>query len=160
MWSESGVGDRERYVGLSKHTVMRFGSDTQSVGRVREAVRGLLDGCDERFVETAALLTDELVTNAVVHGHEPCAITFDLVDDRLRVSVADASTAMPRVLGQSLTREHGRGISIVDALSTCWGAHSTGRVKEVWFELLAADAAAPGHHDRAGPGAQASGPAR
>jgi hypothetical protein len=147
-------------VSVNKHVSMRLEGDTRSAARARKAVRSFLAGCDEHFVETATLLTDELVTNALVHGLDPCDVTLDLLADRLRVSVVDASTSLPRVLMPSLTREYGRGISIVTALSTRWGAHSTGGAKEVWFELLVPDGPTLADGDgSSGAGPGADGPA-
>jgi anti-sigma regulatory factor (Ser/Thr protein kinase) len=134
-------------VSWQKRASMNLDSDPRSAARARKSVRDFLSGCDGRFVETAALLTDELVTNAVVHGSQPLALTFDLGEDRLRVSVTDGTMSMPRIMSPSVTREHGRGISIVDALSTRWGTHVAGEVKEVWFELLVPDGIASPRDD-------------
>ena len=45
--------------------------------------------------ECAALLTSELVTNAVLHAATPFTVTLHLMADRIRVDVADSSPVAP-----------------------------------------------------------------
>src|SRR3954447_10394179 len=83
-----------------------------------------------------ALLTSEVVTNAVVHaGGE--------VDVRVRrdgacalVEVRDHSPEPPEVLPLDHRRQSGNGMRIVNALARDWGVseiHDDGKI--VWFEI-------------------------
>ncbi|MGH9089446.1 MAG: ATP-binding protein [Acidimicrobiales bacterium] len=85
--------------------------------------------------DVAVLLTDELVTNALVHGGGRFTLRVDLDDRAVRVAVTDQCRDTPRVLRPSSEREHGRGMAIVDALATTWGTDQLPTHKAVWFEL-------------------------
>jgi anti-sigma regulatory factor (Ser/Thr protein kinase) len=81
-------------------------------------------------------VASELVANAVVHVHGPCALELTHFADVLRVAVADLGPGMPdlQVLGAS--SEGGRGLHIVSAFSTAWGVdHLDDGAKLVWAEL-------------------------
>lgn len=92
-------------------------------------------GHDRDQRDVAVLLTDELVTNALVHGGGRFSLTVQMDEAVLRVSVADRSLEVPRVLRPSGDREHGRGMAIIDALATAWGTDQQPDQKTVWFEL-------------------------
>ncbi|MEV4330928.1 ATP-binding protein [Streptomyces sp. NPDC049597] len=113
----------------------------ESVSRARRLVSERLDvwdiGGDTH--DTALLIVSELVTNAVVHtGGHLVSLQLHRSEGRLRVTVQDqGSTATgPRVC-HGLEEERGRGLLLVEAVSTAWGTHDcehgTGRV--VWAEL-------------------------
>jgi len=105
------------------------------LGAARAAVRDLLSAEPADACDTAVLLTNELVTNAVVHGGGRFILTAETSGNFLRVNVVDPSEAQPRPLALTSDREHGRGVAIVDALATRWGSDLTSRGKIVWFEL-------------------------
>jgi anti-sigma regulatory factor (Ser/Thr protein kinase) len=113
----------------------RLEGDGRSVAGVRTAVRELTAGQGEGLAEAAVLLTDELVTNAVVHGGGWYAVEMHIDDMSMRITVSDHSRERPRVYGTSAVREHGRGVAIVDALAQRWGTCLTEEGKAVWFEL-------------------------
>jgi anti-sigma regulatory factor (Ser/Thr protein kinase) len=85
---------------------------------------------------TATLLVSELVTNAVRHGQGRITLRALLDDGRLLVDVIDEGNVLETVLR---TRDGvepgggGRGLMIVDAVSSRWGIE-TGTA-HVWFEL-------------------------
>jgi len=89
-------------------------------------------GPDE--LETATLLTSELVTNAVRHGEGRITLRADLDDDRMLVEVIDEGEGLEQAI-----REHdfesvkGWGLRLVDSASSRWGAHEG--TTHVWFEL-------------------------
>lgn len=93
-------------------------------------------------VQTAELLVTELVSNAIEHGGGSAVV--DAVADcaGLRVSVVDTDPTLPGTprLG-SADDERGRGLLLVDALSSRWGAALLAPGKRVWFELDRAPAA-------------------
>jgi anti-sigma regulatory factor (Ser/Thr protein kinase) len=108
-------------------------------GLARQHLRERVDGWPVEVVDLAVLMTSELVTNAVVHGHAPVELL--VIDDavRVRVEVADG---LPGPLsyapdGAAVVRTSGRGLIIVDRLADRWGCRPredlTGKV--VWFEL-------------------------
>jgi anti-sigma regulatory factor (Ser/Thr protein kinase) len=113
----------------------RMEGDARTVGDVRTAVRSLMQDATPEVRDVAVLLTDELVTNAVVHGGGHFTVTAEVERDILRVAVADECPGAPRVLFPSVEQEHGRGMAIVEALASVWGTQQDGDSKVVWFEL-------------------------
>jgi anti-sigma regulatory factor (Ser/Thr protein kinase) len=82
------------------------------------------------------LLVTELVANAVLHGAP--RIRLEIATDMratIRVEVFDGSTELPTLLDFPNDGLSGRGLRIVDALATDWGARRQGNGKVVWFEL-------------------------
>jgi hypothetical protein len=81
------------------------------------------------------LVVSELATNAVIHGGSEPELKLTLDGLVLRVEVRDSSRALPEVKGYSETATTGRGMVIVEALSTAWGTDVDDRGKVVWCEL-------------------------
>lgn len=85
-----------------------------------------------QLIDEAALVTSELVTNAVLHGGGCRSIEVDAVDDGLLVRVSDPSR-VPPVMGrpseESLT---GRGLQLVARVASSWGADAEESGKTVW----------------------------
>jgi len=109
--------------------------DASNVRDARALVRSIMGDQATDVRDVAVLLTDELVTNAVVHGGGHFVLTAELGVELLRVVVADPSPAAPKVLAPSVEQEHGRGMAIVSSLATEWGTDAEGKGKEVWFTL-------------------------
>jgi transcriptional regulator with XRE-family HTH domain/anti-sigma regulatory factor (Ser/Thr protein kinase) len=108
----------------------------------RRAVAVLAGDIPSEPLQTAQLLTSELVTNSVKYG-PPAPATVGLVvevaRDWIRVQVSDAADAPPQL--RSPTEHGGYGLTLVDALADRWGtARNSGR-NLTWFEL---DLPAPG----------------
>jgi anti-sigma regulatory factor (Ser/Thr protein kinase) len=113
--------------------------ETASAADARATVRGALPeqfGDDLR--DTVELLTNEVVTNAIVHAATACRLR--LSEPRsgvLRVEVhdgTDSAAALP-VSPPTPASENGRGLLLVDVLAAAWGIspHPTG--KTVWFDV-------------------------
>jgi DNA-binding NarL/FixJ family response regulator len=109
-----------------------------SAAQARRFVRTTLpDWSLTSLLDNALLLTTELVTNAVIHARSPVGVTLKLTGDRLRVEVAD------RGPGALIMREpvegntFGRGLQLLEALSSAWGTSADEQGKLVWFELPA-----------------------
>ena len=93
-----------------------------SVGRVRRVLRATLDGAGvaEDTVDTAILLTSELVTNAVLHARTDVQVTV-VVDDGVRIEVHDESALLPASRTHALDSMTGRGLHIVGQLADDYG---------------------------------------
>jgi hypothetical protein len=120
---------------------------------------------DEELTETAALLASELVTNAVqatgiVEPHPAYGVVYaggKLIEIRLLefeqsvvIEVWDTSLEPPQLEHPDPDTEYGRGLQLVNALSTRWGyyyTHTGG--KAVWCVLSLASAEDSGswNHD-------------
>ena len=99
---------------------------------------------------TAALLTSELVTNAIRHevsGTVKLIITCAC--GRFRVDVHDTSRSVPVPVDEPADAETGRGLLLVASLSADWGYYWTPAGKVVYFVLAFEDdldEGGGGHH--------------
>jgi anti-sigma regulatory factor (Ser/Thr protein kinase) len=104
--------------------------------KARSAVRAALVTHPPAVVETAVLLTSELVTNALVHAADGATLVIEAAGRLARIEVIDpghATRLVPLRVGS--LDEHGRGLAIVEDLASAWGVESRGPGKAVWFEL-------------------------
>ena len=109
------------------------------------ARRAAIDACGgiDVDLDAVALCTSELLTNALLHGRPP--IELELSADRqrgviyIRVRDGGADPAEERHPISSETMS-GRGLTIVDALATRWGAEASPQGHIAWFELRATPA--------------------
>ena len=114
-------------------------AESASVARwlVNDLLRELVD---EDTRDTAALLTTELVSNAIRHTRDELVITVRLAGGRLRVGVSDSSHRRPQLVQVGSRDTSGRGLHLVEAMADRWGVDpdERGLGKTVWFELAAA----------------------
>lgn len=89
-------------------------------------------------IDSARIMTGELVTNAVVHAQTMIGLRFSRGHRYLMIAVQDGSTARP-VLDRSPLSDAatGRGLHLVEALSHRWGTLLTPEGKVVWASLPA-----------------------
>jgi anti-sigma regulatory factor (Ser/Thr protein kinase) len=87
----------------------------------------------------ALVITSELVTNAVVHGHSEVHVSLRRTPPALWVAVADEDPTVPVLPAQPVaaTQTSGRGLFIVNRLANAWGVdlHDATPGKTVWFRL-------------------------
>lgn len=117
---------------MSRALHLLLENDLRSPARARRAIESFLDDdlpAEHRY--DAALLTSELVANAVTHAGGACSLDATWVGSALRVEVQDTSPELP-VLG---TREILSGLQLVDALARRWGMEPAPGGKVIWFEL-------------------------
>ncbi|WNB85115.1 ATP-binding protein [Cellulomonas sp. ATA003] len=91
--------------------------------------------------QLVALLTSELLTNAVKYGPRE-AIDIDAGCDAglFRVAVTDGGSAMPVVVvDPPADAAGGRGMHLVAKLSAAWGVDRRAHGKTVWFALAVGD---------------------
>ena len=116
-----------------------FPADSSASPLSRRALAGWLAAwqVDEDVAETAALCLSELVTNAVIHSGTTPRVTARLDTERLLVLVQDRGhrgTAR-RTEDHEPTDISGRGLILVDTLTTAWSAEHSADGTTVWFEL-------------------------
>ncbi|HEY1703562.1 MAG TPA: ATP-binding protein [Trebonia sp.] len=151
---------RHRQSAPSRQHYAALPANPRSIAEARALVRTAIRSWGIPVdAETAALLVSELVTNAVTHdrtahdrtapdstvtgrtatGNAWVALEISGNRDQLHVEVHDASPAQP-VLHEapSLDAEHGRGLLLVDLLSSAWGCFPTAAGKAVYFTLTTA----------------------
>lgn len=116
-----------------------------SARRARHLLLEALAAAGEDLVARAGigeLLVSELATNAVRYGQgEDFRVDLDLRPGVLRVEVHDRSRVVPVPRHASPVEVGGRGLRLVDALASTWGAEETEDGKVVWFTLAAEDRA-------------------
>jgi PAS domain S-box-containing protein len=105
-------------------------------------------GFDE-LGEAAQLLVSELVTNAVLHVGTDIEVRTAARRSGVRIEVHDGSDLVPTRRHYGEDAATGRGLGLVESLSSDWGVHRAETGKVVWFEL----GIFGGHVDRA-PGAR------
>ncbi|MFC5765068.1 ATP-binding protein [Actinacidiphila bryophytorum] len=114
-----------------------FASRPESVSEVRAFTRDALAGLD-LAVDDVVLCVTELATNAVRHGtqHEGTFHLNILVDRaKLRAECHDSGSKRPTLLAPSDADEGGRGLLLVQVLTSRWGVVSRPSGKCVWFEI-------------------------
>jgi len=89
----------------------------------------------EHLVDTAELLTSEIVTNAIIHAASGPELVVRISGGRVRVEVQDISPAVPVRQFAGPLSPSGRGMAIVDELARDWGVEHVPQGKRVWFEL-------------------------
>jgi DNA-binding NarL/FixJ family response regulator len=88
------------------------------------------------LLDDALLVTSELAANAITHANSSCRIRLSVNPATLRIDVLDRGVGTPEPQPESRTAEHGRGLHLVDALTTAWGLEVLpGEGKLVWAEL-------------------------
>ncbi|MEU5836497.1 SpoIIE family protein phosphatase [Streptomyces diacarni] len=109
--------------------------EPRSVARARELAREQLTAWDlEALGDTTELLVSELVTNALRYGEGNIRLRL-LLERTLVCEVWDAGQVQPRRRRAHDTDEGGRGLQLVDLLSTGWGSRRVPLGKAVWFQL-------------------------
>jgi anti-sigma regulatory factor (Ser/Thr protein kinase) len=110
-------------------------AEPAAVSEARSVIRLSLEPTDHDLIDLVVLLADEVVTNAVVHGAGPIDLAVDANEERVKVMVGDRSEVRPLPRRASRYAEHGRGLSIVEAIASRWGVSDTEVGKSVWFEI-------------------------
>lgn len=117
--------------------------DLSAPGVARAAAARHLAGkiSPERLGELA-LVISELVTNASVHGVGQVVFRLRLDHHTVHGEVIDQGAGFVHEIGARAAEDFGgRGLLVVDALTSRWGVHD-GRTR-VWFETEALSSAAP-----------------
>jgi anti-sigma regulatory factor (Ser/Thr protein kinase) len=122
------------------NVVARFQPVPESVAVARRFVEHTLAerALPDEPVETAVLLTSELVGNAVVHADDHIDVRVVASPSAVRVEVLDSAKGEPVVQAANPLATSGRGLRIVASLATTWGTKRLDGRKVVWFELALA----------------------
>jgi anti-sigma regulatory factor (Ser/Thr protein kinase) len=87
-------------------------------------------------VETAMLLTSELVTNATLHAGTRCELSLRGGPNLLHIRVADSDSRLPvKRLTISQDLSTGRGLRLLEVLCRRWGVEPLPGGKAVWCDL-------------------------
>lgn len=93
-------------------------------------------GHNAEVLEEAKLLVSELVANAVNHGSPPITMKVECDGTRgLKVSICDGSSLPVEPRAADPLDESGRGLMLVDLMSSEWGVEEAPHGKSVWFSI-------------------------
>jgi anti-sigma regulatory factor (Ser/Thr protein kinase) len=136
-------------VSVSRHTRASFPAHAASAAAARRFVRhALADWQAADATADVALLTCEIVTNALVHAGTDIEVACRVQDGGVRVEVSDGSRhrlippSDPRA-ADGADQESGRGLLIVDQLADSWGVSYAAQTKSVWFSYALPAAGGP-----------------
>ncbi|MFG2003964.1 SpoIIE family protein phosphatase [Spirillospora sp. NPDC048911] len=87
------------------------------------------------LIDTAVLLTSEIVTNAVRHAQGPVDLVLRHSERELTIQVSDRSTLQPQARLAGPDDETGRGLQLVDALADRWGSRPSNDGKTIWCTI-------------------------
>jgi anti-sigma regulatory factor (Ser/Thr protein kinase) len=114
----------------------RLPASARSVPEARSNVAATLEQWHfDGLVDTARLLTSELVTNAVLHARTEMTLSIEEQDGGIRVSVTDSSPVSPALRRHSSNSTTGRGLQLIDQLADAWSVDDDNGGKTVWFAL-------------------------
>lgn len=120
----------------------------QSAPQARAFVRKAVPGLDDETLADIALCVDELVANACEHtasgrgGRVMVAVGESGGTVRITVTDDGGAAGKPCVRDEP-TCEDGRGLRLVEALSTGWGSHGAARGTAVWADFRRPSAPPP-----------------
>lgn len=118
-----------------------FAPSPASVRLAREFARDVLRGSSPAVVEIVTLLVSELATNCVRHAGGPFDLRVIRGPGEIRIEATDQGPEAPHVRHPDPTDPSGRGLQIVEMLSTDWGYQTqAGSGKTVWFTVADAGA--------------------
>ncbi len=124
-----------RSEGMQQSVKLRREPTSAAVAR-RFVGRVLHDGHWVEQEDVVVLLTNELVTNAILHSGSDFDVVIDIEERRVRVEVRDGSAARPTRRDAAPRSTSGRGLALVEAMATAWGVERIpGDGKAVWFEV-------------------------
>jgi anti-sigma regulatory factor (Ser/Thr protein kinase) len=123
------------------HEVSRtFAADLRSVGDARKFLREVMAQWEtDDYDMTAAQVLTELATNAALHARSDYTVHLRLDPESLLVEVTDSSPAWPQQRHYGRDATTGRGIAMVEALSTVWGVQASPTGKTVWCRVAPDD---------------------
>jgi DNA-binding NarL/FixJ family response regulator len=123
---DAGIDEAKAHLGAHDHTPRL----------ARRFVRRALERWEvQSELDIVELLVSELVTNSIIHAGSDVDVSVSVKADRIRVAVFDSSR-------EALVRKEpgpedlsGRGLLMLDALTSAWGTEFAPGGKSVWFEL-------------------------
>ena len=121
-----------------------FAHSAESVPLARQFVRDAVQGAAPEVLETVALLVSEVATNCIRHTDGPFDMRITQESGAIRIEATDRGSGEPRMRSPGPTDPSGRGLQIVDMLSTEWGyERSSGSGTTVWFTIADVGASSP-----------------
>jgi PAS domain S-box-containing protein len=118
----------------SAQTALR--PEPQQVAAGRRFTRNTLTAWQHTdLADTACLLVSEILTNAVCHARQAIGLHLHHTAHEVIAEITDDHPQLPQRTLPAPADESGRGLTLVEALATTWGARQSGTGKTVWFTL-------------------------
>lgn len=116
---------------------MPLSRSAEDLSTVRRAVGDVVSRCGADVdLGEVSLLADELTTNALRHAGGATDVVIRGSASVVYVEVTDPSTAPPVPRRPGPSDDRGRGLLLVERLSSAWGIRGpSGGGKTVWFEV-------------------------
>lgn len=84
------------------------------------------------LLDDIELMAAEAVANAILHGTGIVTVTIATDGRRIRVDVTDDGPAQDDADSEPRL-DHGRGLTVIDALADEWGFDQSSRRTRLWF---------------------------
>ena len=126
------------------HAELRFRVEpaTSNLSIGRHIIATMAQRCSPYDRDIILLVASELLANAVQHAAASVEARFEFHGGYTRIDVLDDGDGWPRLRHvDPLSETGGRGLSIVDRLSTSWGVEDLIPGKQVWSIIACAPAA-------------------
>jgi anti-sigma regulatory factor (Ser/Thr protein kinase) len=122
------------------HAELRFRVEpaTSNLSIGRHIIATMAQRCSPRDRDVILLVASELLANAVQHAASCVEARIEFHGHYIRIDVLDDGDGWPRLRHvDPLSETGGRGLSIVDRLSTSWGVEDLIPGKQVWSVITA-----------------------
>lgn len=117
-------------------TTVTFAPEPASVAAARRLVSRTLLDVPVEVLAVVQMMVSELATNAVEHVGRSFQLSIRRSPRAIRVEVTDHGGGTPRLRAADPEALRGRGLQIVDMLSTSWGVEHPGDDETtVWFTV-------------------------
>jgi serine/threonine-protein kinase RsbW len=116
----------------------KFPNDPNAVRAARRFAIDELPGYAPELLDVVELLVSELAGNCVRHTNSSFFVEVSRDRRRIRVAVSDRGPGKPAVRHVDTSAVAGRGLALVETLSSSWGVRASRRPgggKAVWFVL-------------------------
>jgi len=113
-----------------------FPHKPESVPAARRFATSVLRGVSPDTLEAIELMVSELATNCIRHTDSGFALSITRGGGDIRVEATDGAGGRPQMRSPKPTDPSGRGLKIIDMLSSGWGVdHHPATGKTVWFTV-------------------------
>jgi serine phosphatase RsbU (regulator of sigma subunit) len=114
-------------------------ADPAGLAESRTVLRQALEEWDlAELADDVELAAGELLGNVLLHTDSGAVLTLEVLPEparRVRLWVSDRSSIRPRPRSPGESATSGRGLLLVDAVTTRWGVEPRGDGKAVWCEF-------------------------
>lgn len=97
----------------------------------RSHAQQVLGSIERDTADDILLVVSELVTNALLHGTGPITLSVAVEPDEVVVAVTDHGPESPSFGTSQVDAEHGRGLRIVQRLTSTWDVQRSDRSKTI-----------------------------